>query len=229
MAAARKGRRGVDCPPYVRDRLSEVVRSGVVEDLRTSFSPPEGLPDRMVELLKRLDAVSAPREHASGGFAPGPIGQGWVRHQKVKRDEGRTQMTDFDDVGRKATQKASETAEKGRKATEETVRGVEQSYSAAFDSIRNLNMRLIDAAQANADGVCALARDIANTKTPSDLLAAWMKHAHKQFDMTTKQANDLTALGHKFATESAAPMIRNFQQAFTQGTTERVERSGVEY
>jgi hypothetical protein len=132
--------------------------------------------------------------------------------QKVKRDERRTQMTDFDDVGRKATQKARETAEK---AADETVRGVEQSYSAGLDNIRNLNVKLIDAAQANAEAVCALARNIATIKAPSDLLSVWMNHAQKQFDMATKQANDLTALAQKFATESTAPMIHSFQQAFT--------------
>jgi hypothetical protein len=128
-------------------------------------------------------------------------------------------MTDLGDVGRKATQKARDTVEKGRQVAEETVRGVEQSGSAAFDNIRNLNLGLIDAAQENADAVCALARDIAIIKTPSDLLSLWMRHAQEQFDMATKQANDLTALGQKLVTESTAPMTRSFQQAFTQGTT----------
>jgi hypothetical protein len=128
-------------------------------------------------------------------------------------------MNDFEDAGRKATQKARDTAEKGRQAAEETTRGVEQSYLAAFDNIRNLNARMIDAVQANADAVCALARDIATIKTPSDLPSVWMNHAQRQFDMVTKQASDLTALGQKLATESTAPMTRSFQQAFTQGTT----------
>jgi hypothetical protein len=128
-------------------------------------------------------------------------------------------MTDIGDVGRKATQKARDTVEKGRQVAEETVRGVEQSGSAAFDNIRNLNLKLIDAAQANADAACALARDIATIKTPSDLPAVWMRHVQEQFNMTTKQANDLTALGQKLVTESTTPMTRSFQQAFTQGTT----------
>jgi hypothetical protein len=34
----------------------------------------------------------------------------------------------------------------------------EQRYSPAFDNIRNLNVKLIDTAQANADAVYALAR-----------------------------------------------------------------------
>jgi hypothetical protein len=128
-------------------------------------------------------------------------------------------MNDFDDAGRKATQKAREAVEKGRQAAEDTVRGAEQSYSAAFNNVRDLNIRLIDAVQANADAICALARDIATIKTPSDLPSVWMNHAQRQFDMVTKQANDLTALGQKLATESTAPMTRSFQQAFTQGTT----------
>jgi hypothetical protein len=128
-------------------------------------------------------------------------------------------MNDFDDAGRKATQKAREAVEKGIKATEETVRGAEQGYSAAFDNIQNLNVSLIDVVQANADAVCALARDIATIKTPSDLPSLWMHHAQRQFDMVTKQASDLTALGQKLATESTAPMTRSFQQAFTLGTT----------
>jgi hypothetical protein len=92
-------------------------------------------------------------------------------------------MTDIGDVGRKAAQKARDTVEKardmvekGRQAAEVTVRGVEQSGSAAFDNIRNLNLRLIDAARANADAACALARDIATITTPSDLPALWMRH-----------------------------------------------------
>jgi hypothetical protein len=121
-------------------------------------------------------------------------------------------MNDFEDASRKAMQK-------GKEAAEETLRGVEQGGSAAFDNIRNLNLRLIDAAQENADAACALARDIVTIKTPSDLLAVWMRHVQEEFDMATEQANDLTALGQKFVTESTAPMTRSFQRAFPQGTT----------
>jgi hypothetical protein len=125
-------------------------------------------------------------------------------------------MSDFD---KKATQKASETVEKVGKAAEEAVRSVEESYSSAFDNIRNLNVKLIDTAQANADAVCALARDIATVKNPSDLLTVWTNHAQKQFDLVTKQASDLTALGQKLVTGSTAPMTRSLREVFTQRNT----------
>lgn len=128
-------------------------------------------------------------------------------------------MSNPEDAGRKTTQKARETIERTQEAAEETLRGAEQSYSAAFDNIRNLNVKLIDAAQANADAVCALARGIATSKTPADVLSVWTNYTQKQFEMATKQAGDLTALGQKFATETTAPMAHNFQQAFALGTT----------
>jgi hypothetical protein len=125
----------------------------------------------------------------------------------------------MNDVDKKATQKARETVEKVGQAAEEVVRSVEQSYSSAFDDIRNLNVKLIDTAQANADAMWALARDIATVKNPSDLLTVWTNHAQKQFDMVTKQASDLTALGQKLVTGSTAPMTRSFREAFTQSNT----------
>jgi hypothetical protein len=125
-------------------------------------------------------------------------------------------MNDFD---KRATQKASETVEKVGQAAEEAVRSVEQSYSSAFDDIRNLNVKLIDTAQANADAVCALARDIATVKNPSDLLTVWTNHAQKQFDLVTKQASDLTALGQKLVTGSTAPMTRSLREVFTRGNS----------
>jgi hypothetical protein len=124
-------------------------------------------------------------------------------------------MNDVD----KATQKARETAEKVGQAAKEAVRNVEQSYSSAFDNIRNLNVKLIDTAQANADAVCALARDIATINNPSDLLPVWANYAQKQLDLATKQASDLTALGQKLVTGSMAPMTGSFREAFTRGNT----------
>jgi hypothetical protein len=42
-----------------------VVRTGLAEALRMSLSPPEGIPEDMVELMKRLDGVLEPRQLAT--------------------------------------------------------------------------------------------------------------------------------------------------------------------
>lgn len=46
-----------------RAEVSDVTRTALRDVLRTSFSPPDGLPEHMIELVNRLDAVSTP-EHA---------------------------------------------------------------------------------------------------------------------------------------------------------------------
>ena len=113
-------------------------------------------------------------------------------------------MYGFEGLGTKATQLARETAEKNREAAEESVRGAEQAYSTTFDNVRNLNVALIDAAQENAENACALARDIATSKTPSELVAVWTKYAQKQFDMATKHIGKFIALGQNFQLKSMA-------------------------
>jgi hypothetical protein len=128
-------------------------------------------------------------------------------------------MNESDDVSRKTTQKVRETMEKGKQTAEESVRAVEQSYSTAFENVRDLNVKLIDIAQANAEAVCNFARDIATVKAPSDMLEVWMDHSRKQFEMVTKHAGDLTTLGQKMATQSTAPMVHGAQEAFTRGIT----------
>lgn len=61
MAAVRKGRPGVDCPPYPSIRLSDVACTGLAEALRMSFSPPEDIPVGLFALLKQLEAVTPPQ------------------------------------------------------------------------------------------------------------------------------------------------------------------------
>jgi hypothetical protein len=130
-------------------------------------------------------------------------------------------MPEFDEAS-KTAQKARDAMERGQRAAEqvagESLRGAEQSYSAAFENIRDLNVKLIEIARANADAVCDLARDIATAKAPSEVLGVWMDHAQKQFKVASQHANDLAGLGQKLATESTAPMTRSVQRAFAQTT-----------
>jgi hypothetical protein len=74
--------------------------------------------------------------------------------------------------------------------------------------VRDLNVRLIDMAQANTDAAFGLAREVAEAKAPSDMVQALTTHATKQFDMLTKQASELTTLGQQFASKSSEPVTR---------------------
>ena len=115
------------------------------------------------------------------------------------------------DQGRKFADKsaaiANETFEKGKAA-------IEQSCSAAVENIRDFNVKMIDAARANADAVFEFARQIATAKSPTDFAELWSAHAKKQFAMLSEQTRQMTALGQKIAGESAEPITRSVNQAF---------------
>jgi len=100
---------------------------------------------------------------------------------------------------------ANETFEKGKAA-------MEQSCSATVENIRDFNVKMIDAARANADAVFEFAHQIATAKSPTDFVELWTAHAKKQFAMLSEQTKEMTALGQKIASESAEPMTRSVNQ-----------------
>jgi hypothetical protein len=108
---------------------------------------------------------------------------------------------------------ARETFDKTLGAGSETVRGVQEGVTSALESVRDLNVRLIDIAQANADAAVDFAREVAEAKAPSDLAQAWTTHATKQFGMLTDQASQLTTLGQHVANTASAPIKRRVVQA----------------
>jgi hypothetical protein len=77
--------------------------------------------------------------------------------------------------------------------------------------------KLIDMAHANTDAVFDLARAFAGAQAPSDVAAIWSAHAKRQFEMMTTHVRELTALGQKFASRSADPLTRSFNEAFKRG------------
>jgi hypothetical protein len=67
-------------------------------------------------------------------------------------------------------------------------------------------------AQANAQGLFNLARQIAAADAPSDVVRLWTEHARKQFEIAAEQIQDLTAVGQRIAADSTAPMIRSAEK-----------------
>jgi len=111
-----------------------------------------------------------------------------------------------------ASRLAREGIDKTLETGAETVRGFQEGFTSALENVRDLNVRLIAMARANANAAFDFAREVAEAKAPSDLAQAWTTHATKQFDMLTKQANDLTALGQQVASTSSEPVTRRVVQ-----------------
>jgi hypothetical protein len=120
------------------------------------------------------------------------------------RKEDTMDTVNEDSMSRIACENFDKTPETGAK----TVRGVQEAVTSARANVRDLNVRLIDMAQANTNAAFDLAREVAEAKAPSDMVQALATHATKQFDMLTKQASELTILSQRFAHTSAEPVTR---------------------
>lgn len=113
---------------------------------------------------------------------------------------------------------AREALETGERAAKQSARAAEQSYSATADSVREMQLKLIDMAQANANAMFDFARQIAQASGPSDIVASCTAQGRKQFETLTAQANELTALGQKIANSSTTPIVQGARQTFGMGT-----------
>jgi hypothetical protein len=102
----------------------------------------------------------------------------------------------------KSTKAASEIIERGIRSAEEATNGVKLTLLSSFAGMREFNARLIDIAHANADEAFNFAHEVAGAQAPSDLIAIWSAHAKRQFEMMTKQSQELTELGQKLASRN---------------------------
>ncbi len=99
----------------------------------------------------------------------------------------------------RATKATRETLDATMGSGAQTVRGVQEGFTSAVENARDLNLRLIDMAQANTTAAFDFAREVAEATSPTDFIQAWTTHATRQFDVLTKQASELTTLGQRFA------------------------------
>ncbi len=102
------------------------------------------------------------------------------------------------DASRMARESVNKTLETGA----ETVREVQEGFTSALENVRDLNVKLIEMAQANTVAAFDFAREVAEAKAPSDVAEVWTTHATKQFDRLTKQASTLTTIGQQFANKA---------------------------
>jgi hypothetical protein len=53
--------------------------------------------------------------------------------------------------------------------------------------MRDYNLKMIDMARVNTEGVFEFARQLATAKSPSEMVELWTSHARKQFEMLSEQ------------------------------------------
>jgi hypothetical protein len=129
--------------------------------------------------------------------------------------QGRASMNEQSKQFERTTRAARENLER---VTEDATRNAEQSYSTALAGMRELNLKLIEMAQANTEAVFELAHEIASAEAPSDLAGIWAEHTRRQFELMTKQSKELTNLRQKLAGRTTEPLTRTVNEAFARGT-----------
>ncbi|MCF3936011.1 TIGR01841 family phasin [Acuticoccus sp. M5D2P5] len=103
--------------------------------------------------------------------------------------------------------------ETARNAAEDATDMMEDTYEHARKSFTEMNLKLIDQAQANTDRVFAFAKEVAGAKTVSEAVELQTKFAREQFEAFAAQARELQETAQKLAGETAGPMKDAWEKA----------------
>jgi phasin len=103
--------------------------------------------------------------------------------------------------------------ETARNAAEEATDMMEDSYEHARKSFTEMNLKLIDQAQANTDRVFAFAKEVAGVKTVSEAVELQTKFVREQFEAFAHQARELQETASKLASETTGPMKDAWERA----------------
>ena len=120
----------------------------------------------------------------------------------------------FREAAEKSVAHAKDTYEKVKAATEEATDLLEDTYTTAMKGSVDYNLKLIDAARANANATFDFVSELIGVKSLSEVVELSTAHARKQFEAFTQQAKDLTAAAQKLATDTSEPLKTGVSKAF---------------
>jgi hypothetical protein len=96
---------------------------------------------------------------------------------------------------------------------ESAVDSFEKSMKAAVPAAVAVNRKLVDIAQANMNSGLELARDLANAKTPMEMMRLGMNYWHENMGVFEAQAQELRMLSAKFMATTAEPIRAHMRRA----------------
>ena len=120
----------------------------------------------------------------------------------------------FREAAEKSVAHAKDTYEKVKAATEEATDLLEDTYTTAMKGSVDYNLKLIEAARANANATFDFASELIGVKSLAEVVELSTAHARKQFEAFTQQAKDLTAAAQKLATDTSEPLKTGVSKAF---------------
>ena len=117
------------------------------------------------------------------------------------------------EIAEQSIASARQMYESARNAAEEATDMMEDTYETARKSFTELNLKLIDQAQANTDRVFAFAKEVAGAKTVSEAVELQTKFAREQFEAFASQAREMQETAQKLASETSGPMKEAWERA----------------
>ena len=130
----------------------------------------------------------------------------------------------FREFAEKSVSQAKDNWEKMKAVTEDATDMIESSYSTASKGAADYGLALIDVARANTNAAFDFYSQLMTAKSMSEMIELSTAHARKQFEATTAQSKDLTALAQKVATETFEPIKSGMNTAFKKAAYSRVLR-----
>jgi phasin len=120
----------------------------------------------------------------------------------------------FREIAEKGVAQAKDAYEKVKAATEEATDLIEDTYTTAVKGTVDYNLKVIEAARANANAAFDFASELIGVKSLSEVVELTTAHARKQFETVTEQTKELTAAAQKLAAETAEPIKSGVTKAF---------------
>ena len=113
----------------------------------------------------------------------------------------------------KSISSARDFYESARNAAEEATDMMEDTYETARKSFTEMNLKMIDQAQANTDRVFAFAKEVAGVKTVSEAVELQTKFVREQFEAFASQARELQETATRLASETTGPMKEAWEKS----------------
>ena len=111
---------------------------------------------------------------------------------------------------RKTERKTNEAFRAAGQNARETANRAQESASRAAEGFREYQLKLVSAAQENANALFEYAHEAVEARSISDLIELSTEHTRRQVELISKQARELAASAQNLAAGTAWPMAGLF-------------------
>lgn len=110
------------------------------------------------------------------------------------------------EIAEKSVTGVKDAYESVRSAAEEATDMMEDTYETARKGFVDMNLKIIDHVQANADRAFAFAKEMMMAKSMSEAVELQTRFAREQFEHMANQAREFQEVATHYASETSAPM-----------------------